>query len=367
MIYPRDIMLKLDIKRQWVLMMTFFEALLLWTLKQLKSERTVYAVFHLLKGKKSSQSIQDAFLFQAESVFYTFPNLKRSTFDTFIQSLVNQSLLIVKEDHSYRITDLGENQLKDYFTIHTFPAYLNGMKYQEHSFVFWNRLGILIQVLSNLVNDNRKYYPITRDSKLLKWVKHFMITRKMPKHQITAALYNELYTIFSENPPESPEIIVYRLTGYQQIGKTIEQTARNLSLETTEYWYRFLNLLHYVMDQVLEKELNFPLLFSIIHDINKPFPMTKSTLETYQLLLNDYTIADISKMRNLKETTIQDHIIEIALNHPDFNIKPFIDSETEDKILRIAKKTGKQKLKPIKEQLNSVSYFQIRLALARNR
>lgn len=348
-------------------MMTFLEALLLWTLKQLKSERTVYAVFHLFKGKKSSQTIQDAYLYQVESVYYTLPNLTRSSFDENIQSLISQSFLQMKEGPNYHITESGEYRLHDYFTKKSFPAFLNGMKYQEHAFVFWDRLGILIQALSNLVNNNRQYYPISRDSKILYWVKQFMMSQKMSKHQLAAALYDELYSIFLDDPPERPEIIVFRLTGYKQIGKTVEQSAGKLSLETTEYWYRFLNLLHYVLDEVLEKRYKYPLLFSIIQDVYQPFPMTKSTMETYQLLLNNYTIADISKMRNLKENTIQDHIIEIALNNPNFCIQPFIDSNTEEKILQIAKEIGKQKLKPIKEKLENVSYFQIRLALAKNR
>jgi len=347
--------------------MTFLQAVILRALKQLNSERSIYAVFHLLKGKKSSQTIQDAYLYQLEALFYTFPYITRSIFDEYIQSLINKGLLIVKENHHYSLTDIGNKHVNDFFTNHDFPPYLNGMKYQEHSFVIWNRLCILIQVLSNLVHDNRLYYPITRDKKLLGWVKQFMLSQNMTKHQLAEGIYEELYRVFSENPPECPEIIIYRLTGYKQIGKTVEQTADKLLIEMTEYWYRFLNLLHFAVELVMEKKDRFPILFSIMQDIDKPFPMTKSTLETYKLLLKNYTISDISKLRNLKENTIQDHIIEIALNNPEFSIKPFIDSDTEEKIMRIAKRSGKQKLKPIKEQLEGVSYFQIRLALAKNR
>ncbi|MGV3466925.1 MAG: helix-turn-helix domain-containing protein [Heyndrickxia sp.] len=347
--------------------MTFLEAIILWTLKQLKSERSVYAVFHLLKGKKSSQTIQDAYLYQLDALFYTFPNLTRSSFDECIQSFKNKGILLMKEDNHYELTNIGEKQLNDFFAEHTFPSSLNGMKYQEYTFVIWNRLCILIQVLSNLVHDSRLYYPITRDTKLLRWVKQFMLSQKLTKHQLGEAIYDELSTVFCENPPESPEIIVYRLTGYKHIGKTVEQTADKLSIEITEYWYRFLNLLHFLVEQIIEKKNRFPILFSIMQDIDKPFPMTKSTVETYKLLVKNYTISDISKMRNLKENTIQDHIIEIALINPEFSLKPFIDSKTEEKIMSIAKRTGKQKLKPIKDELEGVSYFQIRLALAKNR
>lgn len=348
-------------------LMTFLEALILWILKKLKSERSVYAVFHLIKGKKSSQTIQDAYLYQIKALFYTFPYLKRSDFDECIQSLINKGLLEVKENNQYFLTNKGVEQINAFFSNYSFPSFLNGMKYQEQPFIIWNRLCILIQVLSNLVHDSRLYYPITRDTKLLRWVRQFILSQKMTKHQLGEAIYNELYTIFSKNPPESPEMFVYRLTGYNQIGKTVEQTADKLSMETTEYWFRFLHLLHYVVEQVLGNRHSYPILFSIMQDIDEPFPMTKSTVETYKLLLKNYTISEISKIRNLKESTIQDHIIEIALNNPEFSIRTFIYSDTEEKIMRIAKRMGKQKLKLIKEQLEGVSYFHIRLALAKNR
>ncbi|MBS4173313.1 helix-turn-helix domain-containing protein [Bacillus sp. FJAT-49736] len=347
--------------------MTFLEAIILWALKKLKGERTVYSVFHLLKGKKSSQTIQDAYLYQLDILFYTFPHLTRRDFDISLESLADKSFIILHSNKRYFLTEQGENQLEVFFAIHSFPAYLNGLKYQEHSFTFWNRLVIIIQVLSNLINKNRFYYPVTRDNGILRWVKQFLNNHNKLKDLLAESLFTELHLLLSNNPPERPEIIVMRLTGYKHIGKTVEQSANQLEMDVTEYWFRYVNLLHYVMEHISENKASYPLLFSIIQDTYKPFSMTKSTFETYELLLKNYSIAEISRIRNLKESTIQDHIIEIALSTPDFNTNPFIDSKTEAEILAIADNIGMQKLKPIKDQINRVSYFQIRLALAKNR
>src|SRR5690606_34171005 len=109
----------------------------------------------------------------------------------------------------------------------------------------------------------------------------------------------------------------------------------------------------------------YPFLFTLISDIYKPLPLTKSTVHTYKLLEQDLTITQIAELRNLKKGTVEDHIIEIALLDPNFSIKPFVDSRQAVAILETAKQLGHKKLKPIKEKVKDSSYFQIRLVLAK--
>ena len=92
--------------------------------------------------------------------------------------------------------------------------------------------------------------------------------------------------------------------------------------------------------------------------------MTKSTSVTYKLLKKGFSIEDIAAYRKVKKSTIEDHIIEIVLNDPQFPIDDFIHKDTLKKIKKTAAIVGKKKLRPIKERLENVTYFQIRLALA---
>lgn len=67
-------MIKLDIKRQrGKNIMTFLQAIVLVQLQRIEGVRTVYSIYHLLKGKKSSQTIQDAHLFNLGIFFKPFP------------------------------------------------------------------------------------------------------------------------------------------------------------------------------------------------------------------------------------------------------------------------------------------------------
>ena len=49
--------------------MSYIESIILNCLKQLNGERTIYSIYHLLKGKKTSQTIQDAHLFEITHYF----------------------------------------------------------------------------------------------------------------------------------------------------------------------------------------------------------------------------------------------------------------------------------------------------------
>jgi uncharacterized protein YpbB len=57
------------------------ENILLYCLKQLNGERTIYSIYHLLNGKKSSQTLQDAHLFSLKRYFGILESLTRESFD----------------------------------------------------------------------------------------------------------------------------------------------------------------------------------------------------------------------------------------------------------------------------------------------
>ena len=75
-----------------------FQQILLKIFLILNKERTVSSAYHLLRGKRSGQTIQDVGMFKLHEYFGLFPKLKRKAFDDTIQELVNQNQLIVHED-----------------------------------------------------------------------------------------------------------------------------------------------------------------------------------------------------------------------------------------------------------------------------
>jgi uncharacterized protein YpbB len=77
-------------------------------------------------------------------------------------------------------------------------------------------------------------------------------------------------------------------------------------------------------------------------------------------------VEQISRIRNLKRSTIEDHIVEIALHIKNFDLAAYVPKDKEKRILEAAKETSAKKLKLIREYAEDASYFEIRLVLARN-
>lgn len=345
--------------------MTFLHALILLMLKKLNGSRTVFSIFHLLKGKKSSQTIQDAHLFKIGPFFQMYPPLQRSTFDRFVQDLNTKGLIKETELNKYIVTIDGENELKAYFLHRPIPQYFNGLQYQDTAIVFWKRLNLLIQVLSNAINNKKKYYPIQSDAEVQRWVKSFLKGQVKSKEQQAKQLYHELTAILSKNPPEDPLFFIIRLTGENQIGITLDQAAEHFTLDKYDYWFRFLLLIHYIIDTCIGNKNQYPMLYTLMSDTYRNIPLTNSTNETFLLLNKGYSISEVAKKRKLKESTIQDHIVEIVLNNSNFDISQYVSKEIELKIINVSENISPKKLKPIKERVGEVTYFQIRLALAK--
>ncbi|MBS4199536.1 helix-turn-helix domain-containing protein [Bacillus sp. FJAT-49732] len=346
--------------------MTFLHALILRCLDLINAERTVYSVYHLLAGKKSSQTIQDAHLYRLSHLFKTLPGLKRQQFDSYIKELYKKSYINLQEDTSKCIVTIeGKKAYSLYFDEREKFDYIHGWKFQDTSIQFWKRFTLLVQALSHINHSVNRYFPIQRDEEVFAWIRKFIGTYRGNRAHISKELYAELYKMFSTDFPEDPYYIVSRLSGFEMIGLTQKQVSEFFGLEEIESYFRFLNGLHFMIQTVIKEKSHFPILFTLTSDIYRHLPLTNSTIRTYNLLQQEYTIPQIAKMRNIKEGTVEDHIIEIALMDSQFSIEPFVERKQAVAILETAKELGQKKLKPIREKVKDSSYFQIRLVLAK--
>ncbi|MCY7945938.1 hypothetical protein MOC03_06265, partial [Bacillus atrophaeus] len=93
--------------------LNYFDIMVLDCLEKIDAERSQSAVFHLLKGKRSSQTIQDAGLFQIAKYFGMVPDCSRSDITASLKKL--KQLAFVKamnETDTYRVTAEGAQELK---------------------------------------------------------------------------------------------------------------------------------------------------------------------------------------------------------------------------------------------------------------
>ncbi|WP_343223099.1 helix-turn-helix domain-containing protein [Mesobacillus maritimus] len=268
---------------------------------------------------------------------------------------------------NFVLTIEGETELNVFQKCVTIPPkFLEGWKYHHLTTLFWERLSLLVQVSSNLINKNKGFIPIQNKQETQEWFKKFLKMQNANRYELAEQLYIELTECLHQEKSIEPAVLVLRLTGHNKIGLTSEQAAERLDMTTTHYHLEFLNILHYMIKTVSTMRNDFPLLSSLVQDVQKEVPLTLSTEKTFQLLDKGYVPNEIAAMRNLKMSTIEDHIVEIALHVKEFELNRYVHPDIEKRIMEVASKTSAKKLKQIRDQVDGANYFEIRLVLARN-
>ncbi|WP_175991168.1 helix-turn-helix domain-containing protein [Bacillus sp. Marseille-Q1617] len=344
--------------------MTYLNFVIVYCLRQLNGERSIYSVYHILKGKKSSQSIQDAHLFQLHTFFLSLPNLSRDYFNQKINELADGHFIEMNEDSRAHLTEKGEEVINE-FQSAFFPYHMNGLVYGDRGITFWRRLNLLVQVLSNTKHKETSYFPVQRNRNVQGWIKKFL-RGVAHRDGLAIALFRELHGVLSVmEAEEDPSLLVYRLTGFHDYGLTEVQTADKLNLHGEEYRFRFLNLLHGVLSKIDQHKEEYAILFSVSTVSQQQRNLTISTAKTFELYNQGHSIEEISRIRKLKVNTIEDHFIEIILTQDDFDTGHFIAPGELRKAVSVMKELGTRRLKPIKERLPHLTYFQIRIAIAK--
>jgi uncharacterized protein YpbB len=330
--------------------------IVLFCIDRFRGERSIAAIDHLLNGKKTAQTLQDSKWYNVSRLFGTVP-IDRSRLLHIARQLEANGWIYEVDEHVYRITSSGKEELR-YFV---FPPHVDGWKYMNESSLFWKRFSLLIQTVTNVIYRT-PFEPVHRDERIQSFVKRWLFQHKHMQ-ALVRSLYEEMYGLLSRVEEKEANIFVWRLTTRDRIGWTNEQIAYAIKEEDVAVWLSFQNVLHFILGTIEKEKETFPLLYSLREQ--KQIPLTTSAKKTWDLLKKGYGLEQIAQLRRLKKGTIEDHIVEIATYVPSFVTTPFLEENKRKRIIQQAYQLQTNKLRAIKEALPDVSYFEIRLALAR--
>ncbi|PLR75615.1 RQC domain-containing protein [Bacillus sp. V3-13] len=339
--------------------------IILYCLKQINGERTIYSVYHLLKGKKSSQTIQDAYLFNITELFQAFSFISRTEFDQTVLNCAKEGLLEETAPQHYILTKKGLDWLAHRLEEKPIPRSLNGWKNHHLTDLFWERLSILVQVCSNLLHHETKYIPVQKRKETLFWLKGYLSAHGKNRAALARELHAELTACFELNHESDPSVIVLRLSGHNRAGLTPVQAAMQLGIDLGHYHLQFLGFIHFLLDLLQRESDQYRLLHPLITDLHKELPLTKSTARTFQMINEGRTLQEIAAIRRLKESTIEDHIVEMALNIQEFDISRYVDIDKQKVIQKAAELATSKQLKQIRKYAPMADYFEIRLVMAK--
>lgn len=345
-----------------------FKIILLDCIQRINGERTIYSIYHLLNGKKSSQTIQDAHLFQLTAYFGCLDVISREDFNDYIGQLKKEQLTTEISEQSFILTEAGRLYLDQALKEINPTLFLNGWKHHKVQGPFLDRLMLLVQVCSNMNNKEKGYVPITRKLETLDWVKQVLRNHQNDKQNLHEQLFYQLNNCLDschEVGSIDPSLLVIRLTGYKRIGLTQMQASEYFGYDLPTYHILFNNLIHYMLDKIYHDKENYSLLFECTKGLGNETDLTLSAQKTLDFINSGFSMDDIARMRRLKLNTIQDHIVEIALSTHHFDISGYVSHEKQKEILLAWNNTETKQLKHVREKVKEASYFEIRLVLAR--
>lgn len=346
-------------------MLLLLKAIILHCQNEIKNERTINSIYHLLKGKQSIQTIQDAHLYQLGHFYSLHKYLSKPLFDDTINELLRLKYLD-QVDASFFITEPGIQFLE---SVKLNDYYWDGMKYRQIDRLFFQRLLLFIQVWTNVIIRNRHYIPIVDEVEVLNWIKRFYQTNQDEPKRKLEQLYHELVSLFSQLPSLYPEMFVRQITTATSIGLTYEQLANYFNKSITDIYLLHINYVHFILKNVTNNDERYPLLSVFVKDLTdfkQEKTVTNSANKTLYYISQGFTPEQIAEKRRLKINTIYDHIVEIALQDDNFPIHEFVSERALEEIYLAVRKLKSLKLKEIKHEVSeSISYFHIRLALTK--
>ncbi|WP_407268730.1 helix-turn-helix domain-containing protein [Radiobacillus sp. PE A8.2] len=329
----------------------------------MNNERSLSGIYHILSGKRSAQTIQDAHLFNLGQFFGIAKHISREAFDSYLNRLVNEGYLVLEGERVYlhEKANLILNRSDNIQRLNRFQ----GIKYDRISSSFSQRLILFIQTITNIEAGNHTFIPVYDDPKILNWVKRLYIKEKHKVKQWLYELYLEIQSFLLLLTDREATMFVDRLSGFHRIGLSKEQIANKLHIAKDEVVLLETSIVHQLIDFIIHAENKTPRLATFLDETNDNFYLSESTNKTNQLLDKGLTVDEIAITRGLKESTIFDHIVEIAYVDAPFNIYQFLSKASIEEINEAIAKVQTSKLKDIKTILNDqYSYFDIRLVLA---
>lgn len=343
-----------------------FKTIILLSSNRFKDERTSQAIYHVLQGKKSIQTIQDAYLYQLSTYYGILPSLEQRIFKQTIHELVSDGYLEPSKtyDHSYTITVAGKQAIKEDRMPHILSN-LHGKKYGAHGIRFEKRILLFVQVLSNKQAGNTNYVPVIDDYSIKHDIKQIFRQLQTSSTTLSEQFFKECHDLLSSIDNQYALLFVQRLSGYKQYGMSLQQLAHNFRQTEVDTLLIYRSIIHYMMKNIQLNGYKYPLL-SLLSKGHENDQLTITARQTKNLVTQGYSLEQIAAHRNLKLNTIYDHIVEIVLIDETFLIDPFISEDQITTILQTVHSLQTYQLRELKNALgDDYSYFQIRLALAR--
>ncbi|PRO66782.1 helix-turn-helix domain-containing protein [Alkalicoccus urumqiensis] len=336
------------------------DRLLLHIFMHMNGQRSISGPVHILKGKRSSQTIQDIHLFRLHKWAGLLRHTSYGTLWEQAQRLRDQGFIEPISSTVDSVTQSGldaESVSRKVFE----NVRLSGWKYEweGHTDDCWRTLNLLIQTASHLKAGRKQFIPVYADTTAKQNVRSLF--REASAEQIAEGLYEWLYRELLKRSRSDAELFTDSLSGPDRSGKTLGQMTSSGEVPF-HTWLRFRSILHDLIESGGPESPEC--LNTLFKQWKQKKELTRSAEKTRELFMAGYDLQQIAAERRLKVSTIEDHFVEMAASDPEFPVDVYAAAELQREILQAASTSG-GRLRDIRERIGEkADYFQIRLVLS---
>ncbi|WP_407370517.1 helix-turn-helix domain-containing protein [Carnobacterium sp.] len=321
-------------------------------------------LYHILTGKRTASILFKAHMYNMIKFFSIFPNLKREQYNQMIQVFITRGWIKANDTSGeFYLSEQGKAEVELYFSEHFYPTHLNQLLNGKATKEFWKRIVFLTQVLSELRYQNKRYLPLEKEWKNQLWVKNWLKNIPLDKQDLAQSFGKEWIQALTNLDPFSAEIVVSQLTGHEKFGKTIAQLAAIHKIEALEIAFLLQHAIIQLMDQVVQNKENYSLFYLIYQEcIGDPYSsLSQSTRLTAYYLDKGLSIENIALKRKLKANTISEHVIELAIIFPDFNVSNVIPDSEYQRLITAFQSNEKITYEELEKEIPQVPFSWYRL------
>ncbi|ATF12975.1 hypothetical protein HPY28_03185 [Brevibacillus sp. HB1.2] len=341
----------------------------------LANERTLQSAYYILRGRKANQTLQDVHLYTLYPYYRMFSRFPREDWEKIVSTLFQAGWILpvdaggTNSKPTFTFSDTGLQHAKHTYQKYRFDVWFAPFTQSdlaERIEPFWSRLHLMVQTISQMHHGDLGFIPVVSDKTAQRWVKNQLADGAM-RTAWKQQLSDELYRLWEPLDEGVQELLFCQLSGVGQVGKTLGQVAEIRQTSRSYLMLQFRYGLAASIQTLLAESNHYPLLSKLVTESHKLDPrLTESAARTYALLQTGSDKKEIAKKRQMKESTIEDHLVEIALRCPEWDMTTYLPNELAKEIVETSERLDTSRLRLIKDQLEAtVTYLQIRLALAR--
>lgn len=287
-----------------------------YVLSQLTEESQVTAKqLHLISQGRRTASV----LFNIEknrlfSLYSLFRQWTDRDWDALVSHFLQKKWVTLKGE-TLQLTKNGWSSKKAFLETCPPLVRIDSLEFTKTRKPLWDRFIFVNQIVSEYRHQNAQYTPylntLVEQQETKRWLK---------KHGPSLELFSdkwipEVFQFMSSLSDEQANIGTRLLIGHQQTGQTRRQLRETLHFSDNQLTI----LLHHTIEELIHySKSHSPLLWDLVQTVHKEndYGLSTSTYQTQKLLEDGKTIRQISQMRQLKESTIKEHVLEMVLvNH----------------------------------------------------